>query len=71
MTTECRPPDGTADGVVDRIARAICREQCAFMGEQPCWEVWGEWPNPDCDEPGCHALAKAVHAIAEPPADET
>ena len=44
----------------EKIARAICREQCAFRGEPPCWQVSGEWPNPNCDEPGCHALADAV-----------
>lgn len=50
----------------DRIARAICREKCAFMGEPPCFDksIFGEepWPNPYCDEPGCHALAAAVVA---------
>lgn len=44
----------------DKIARVICQEQCAFRGEPPCWQVSGEWPNPNCDEPGCHALADAV-----------
>lgn len=49
------------DAEVEQIARAICREACAFMGEQPCFSVEGEpWPNPDCNEPGCHALAAAV-----------
>ena len=45
---------------IDTVARAICREQCAFHGERPCFELPGEWPNRNCDEPGCHALAVAV-----------
>lgn len=45
------------------ISRAICREQCAMYGEPPCFEVAPEdWPNPHCDEPGCHGLADAVLA---------
>ena len=59
--------------ITDRIARAICREQCAVYGEPPCFESRAEhppfknhiWPNPDCDEPGCHALAAAVVAELE------
>lgn len=52
---------------IDHIARAICREQCAFYGEPPCWLVDQVWPNPTCEEPGCHALAKAaVEADAMP-----
>jgi hypothetical protein len=37
---------------VERIARAICREKCAFYGDPPCFEMTGEedeelpWPNP-------------------------
>ena len=46
----------------DRVARAICREQCAFYGEPPCWLGNREWPNPNCDEPGCNALAAAALA---------
>lgn len=41
-------------------ARAICAEQCAMYGEPPCYEHG--WPNPDCDEPGCIALATAACA---------
>lgn len=48
-------------GDVETAARAVCRERCSFMGEPPCWEV-GAWPNEECDEPGCHALAKAAIA---------
>jgi hypothetical protein len=44
-------------------ARAICAEQCAFMGEPPCWRIApDEWPNLQCDEPGCMALGRAVLA---------
>lgn len=52
---------------LDLIQRAICRECCAFMGEPPCFEIRDDqdrdlpWPNDNCDEPGCHALALAVH----------
>jgi len=42
----------------DRLARAICREQCAFYGEPPCHQT-GPWPNAECNEPGCQALAVA------------
>lgn len=64
---DCRPPE-----VVDRMARAICRERCAYMGEPPCYDsaFAGNvlWPNPECDEPGCMAFAQAAAAaIAEPP----
>lgn len=45
---------------IEAVARAICREQCAFFGEPPCFEN-GIWPQPDCNEPGCHALAVAAH----------
>jgi hypothetical protein len=51
---------------VDRVARAICREKCAFYGEPPCFTLEDDdgnlvpWPNPHCDEPGCGALAVAA-----------
>ncbi len=54
------------DPEAEKIARAICREKCAFYGDPPCFEMTGDqdeelpWPNPGCDEPGCHALAAAV-----------
>jgi hypothetical protein len=58
---------------IDKIARVICRESCAFYGEPPCFELHHDtlvdgkivplpWPNPNCDEPGCQALAAAVVA---------
>jgi hypothetical protein len=57
--------------LVEKVGKAICREQCAFMGEPPCWEVCADyddttkewkyvWPSPNCDEPGCVALAQAA-----------
>jgi len=53
-----------ATATIDKIARAICQERCAFYGEPACWTFNNEpgtpWPNPNCDEPGCFALAKAV-----------
>jgi hypothetical protein len=56
-----------ADDRTDKIARAICAEQCAFYGDPPCWKT-GEWPNGECDEPGCMALAQAV--VAQDTKDE-
>ena len=54
------------DAQIEAIARAICREQCAFYGEPPCWTFKGKWPPRGCSEPGCIALAKAAaEAIAE------
>jgi hypothetical protein len=51
--------EGDAPERVDRIARAICAEQCAEYGEPPCHKT-GPWPNEGCDEPGCIALATAT-----------
>jgi hypothetical protein len=51
-----------AEKQIDRMARAICRESCAFYGEPPCW-MDGFWPHPGCDEPGCIALAKAAYSV--------
>jgi hypothetical protein len=51
---------------VEKIARAICQETCAFYGEPPCWQtpiapdMQPAWPNPICNEPGCMALAIAA-----------
>lgn len=50
----------TEEQTVDVVARAICAEQCAMFGEPPC-HAHG-WPNPNCDEPGCIALAMAACA---------
>ena len=44
---------------IARVARAICAEKCAYYGDQPCWKV-GDGLSPDCDEPGCEALARAA-----------
>jgi hypothetical protein len=45
------------------VARAICQEKCAFMGEPACWQVDGHKGelSPSCDEPGC--LAEAFAAL--------
>ena len=52
---------------VERVARAICAETCAFMGEPACWQITKDdqgmpltWPPEGCNEPGCLALAKAA-----------
>ncbi|MBU8540793.1 hypothetical protein [Falsiroseomonas tokyonensis] len=65
------PSDRTPEQIA-AVTRAICRERCAFMGEPPCFEVCGDdgealpWPNPQCDDPGCEAMARAaVLAIQE------
>ena len=56
----------TREAVREAVAKAACRECCAFMGEPPCFEVTGDsgeelpWPNPDCDAPGCGAIADAA-----------
>lgn len=57
-----------ADRTPEAIAaREICRETCAYRGEPPCWDErhfpGAPWPNPECDEPGCDALGRAVAAI--------
>lgn len=56
---------------VTRVARAICRETCAYMGEPACFDVRDDqgrdlpWPAPSCDEPGCIALAEAALAALD------
>jgi hypothetical protein len=56
------------DNDVERVAMSICQEQCSFMGEPPCYRARDDqdralpWPNPNCDEPGCFALAEAALA---------
>lgn len=57
--------------ITDQVARAICAESCAYMGEPPCYNVRDDqdkpmpWPNPNCDEPGCQALALAAVAAMD------
>ena len=50
--------------LVEKVARAICREKCAFMGEPPCFVVLDDSPFPfppeTCCEPGCFAEADAA-----------
>ena len=50
---------------IEAVARAICQENCACIGERPCYAVEGAWPNPNCDEPGCHAQATAAISALE------
>ena len=50
---------------LEKMARAICRETCAFMGEPPCFEI-GDGLSPNCDEPGCLALAAAALDATRP-----
>lgn len=51
-----------SDELREKVARAICQEQCAFYGEPSCWDVAGG-PSPQCDEPGCQAFADAAIAL--------
>lgn len=60
-------PPASDVGDVDRLARAICAEDCAHRGEPSCWSLTHSegadkcpWPNPHCDSPGCQAYAAAV-----------
>jgi hypothetical protein len=56
--------------MVEKVARAICAEKCAFMGEPPCHTVMDgtefSWPPETCCEPGCIAEARAALAVARP-----
>lgn len=59
-------------GRIDKVARAICLARCASIGLSPCWSEYTErddaqeWPNLECQRPGCHALAReAVEALRE------
>lgn len=45
--------------LIERLARAICRETCAFYGEPPCWQEDGKLSE-KCNEHGCEALAMAA-----------
>lgn len=42
------------------IAKAICAERCAHMGEPPCHSIDEHFPPETCDDPGCAALAWCV-----------
>jgi hypothetical protein len=51
---------------IEVMARGICREKCAFMGEPPCFTIMDgspfTWPPETCCEPGCISEATAAHA---------
>jgi hypothetical protein len=51
---------------IEVMARGICREKCAFMGEPPCFTVMDNspftWPPETCCEPGCISEATAARA---------
>lgn len=52
-----------SEDMIEKVARAICAENCAFYGEPPCWALDDmDGLSPDCDEPGCRALAVAALA---------
>jgi len=57
----------TREEMVEKMARGICREKCAFMGEPPCFEMMDkvddQWPPAGCCEPGC--MAEAAAALKE------
>jgi hypothetical protein len=51
--------------MVNKVARAICAERCAFKGEYPCYSLAAaakgkKYPPETCDDPGCEALARAA-----------
>ena len=50
--------------LVEKVARAICAEKCAFRGEPPCYRIMDpspfKWPPETCCEPGCMAEATAA-----------
>jgi hypothetical protein len=52
--------------IIEVMARGICREKCAFMGEPPCFTIMDgspfTWPPETCCEPGCISEATAAHA---------
>jgi hypothetical protein len=52
----------TPEALLDTMSRALCEEQCALSGEPACHRM-GDWPNKDCDKPGCIALARAAVAV--------
>ena len=66
----------TAPETISRVARAICRERCAFRGEPPCFEPQFTDEaddlglSPHCDDPGCKALAIAAVAALSPSTQE-
>ncbi len=59
----------TRDETIEKVARAICAERCAWAGEPPCWKIMDgsnyQWPPETCDEPGCVAFAQAAVAAME------
>lgn len=53
------------DETVEAVARAICAEKCAYMGEPACWSFTEEsFPPATCDEPGCMSEARAALSSA-------
>lgn len=54
--------------LVERVAKAICAEKCAYRGEPSCAVVIEgtaySFPPETCCEPGCLAEARAACAVA-------
>lgn len=71
MTAPRNFGDPPGPGLETRMARAICRIDCAFRGEPPCYEIDpADWPPATCCEPGCAAYAaEAAAVIIEPDSD--
>ena len=61
MPTKSKPLREPSKAEIERTAKAICRERCAYMGEPNCVgiarEVRDIWPPESCDDPGCVVLA--------------
>jgi hypothetical protein len=59
----------TRDQMIEKVARALCAEKCAWACEPPCWAIMDgsdyQWPPETCDEPGCMAFAYVAVAAME------
>ena len=62
----------TRDELVERMARAVCKERCAYFGDPPCWSVVAKWRPNICIGGHCDDIATAAltelekHAVVTP-----
>lgn len=70
--TRSKPPRSKAlrepvEAEIRRVAIAICRERCTYIGEPPCFQVARDfretWPPESCDDPGCIVLATVALVV--------